>query len=386
MAPFNLFFFLFLCLSFLPPISTDGALCDPVLCQDVLVEFPFRLANQPDCCGDPNFNLSISCTSRYQEPAQTIINFPLSGEFTVDTINYWSWTPYLQMSDSCIPERLLEGLDLSGTPFRPRYPENYTFFYCPSADVSHDFPAIRFSCLSGTNSSVWGIPSIAYNQSSMFSSCAEMANILVPLPTPFWPMYNITSIVLSWDQPDCSFPPCNHCGNSGSNCRPENGNGECPRKKRGISNGIKFALIFTLGTPIILIVSSIIIYNVRVNLYDRHHRPNVEIPGSNAESQLPAVAVNGLDGSRIEAYPITTLCENVKLPRADDNTCSICLSEYEAKETIRTIPDCDHYFHSSCIDEWLVLNAACPICRNTPDYDSGRLMTRSTLASSRLPL
>ncbi|XVF12971.1 hypothetical protein REPUB_Repub08aG0166500 [Reevesia pubescens] len=95
--------------------------------------------------------------------------------------------------------------------------------------------------------------------------------------------------------------------------------------------------------------------------YDQLHQSNVEMSSLAAEPRLAASTVNGLDGARIEAYPITVLDESCRLPRPNDNTCSICLSEYKAKETIRTIPDCDHYFHANCIDEWLKLNAACPL-------------------------
>ncbi|OMP02940.1 Zinc finger, RING-type [Corchorus olitorius] len=126
-----------------------------------------------------------------------------------------------------------------------------------------------------------------------------------------------------------------------------------------------------------------IYHNSRRNYrYQQHQQnPSVEISGS-AEPQLAAAtAANGLDRSRIEAYPITFLGESCRLPRPNDNTCSICLSEYKAKETIRTITDCDHYFHSNCIDEWLKVNATCPVCRNSPHQETA-LITNPTLSSS----
>ncbi|MBA0761379.1 hypothetical protein Gotri_024033, partial [Gossypium trilobum] len=228
-------------------------------------------------------------------------HFPSSGDFGVETIDYS--TPYLLLTDPCMPKRLLKGFDLS-----------------------------------------------------------ELAEISVPLRSPGWPTNYIDDILLTWEQPYCVFPPCNHCE---SNCQSENGDGECSRKKRGLSSGTKYAVIFIVGTPISLIAVCIIYYNIRVHCYDHLHQPNAEISSLTEEQQLADITVNGLDGSRIEAYPITLL----------------------AKETIRTIPDCNHYFHANCIDEWFKLNAACPVCRNTPDHDSARLITRSTSAfSSRPPL
>lgn len=46
-----------------------------------------------------------------------------------------------------------------------------------------------------------------------------------------------------------------------------------------------------------------------------------------------------------------------------DATCSICLSEYDEGDEIRHLPSCSHVFHVSCIDEWLLLNPSCPVCR-----------------------
>ncbi|TYJ46318.1 hypothetical protein E1A91_A02G112800v1, partial [Gossypium mustelinum] len=250
---------------------------------------------------------------------QTIINFPISGDFRVHAIIYS--TAKLLITDPCIPKRLLQGFHLPDTPFHPPYPETHIFLNCSSqSKISMVYPRIRFSCLSGINFSIWGIPTINCNPSFSLSWCVEIAKIMVPLRNPNH-RYFIDDIVLTWKQPG------------------------------GFSSGTKYALIFILGTPITLIVLCIIVYN-----------PNVEISSFIAEQ-----TVNGLDGSRIEAYPITLLGEKFKLSRPNDNTCSICLSKHEAKETIRTITDCSHYFHANCINEWLKLNVACPVCRKAPN-------------------
>ena len=45
--------------------------------------------------------------------------------------------------------------------------------------------------------------------------------------------------------------------------------------------------------------------------------------------------------------------------------CAICLSSYVAGEKIRELPcDSRHHFHLECIDDWLKLNATCPVCRS----------------------
>ena len=69
------------------------------------------------------------------------------------------------------------------------------------------------------------------------------------------------------------------------------------------------------------------------------------------------IDIHGLDGPTIESYPKTLLGESRELPNPNDNTCPICLSEYKPKEMLRTIPECNHYFHVNCIDKWLKINA-----------------------------
>ncbi|KAK2920207.1 E3 ubiquitin-protein ligase Arkadia isoform X1 [Channa argus] len=50
---------------------------------------------------------------------------------------------------------------------------------------------------------------------------------------------------------------------------------------------------------------------------------------------------------------------------ADEDTeekCTICLSVLEEGEDVRRLP-CMHLFHQLCVDQWLLTNKKCPICR-----------------------
>lgn len=53
-----------------------------------------------------------------------------------------------------------------------------------------------------------------------------------------------------------------------------------------------------------------------------------------------------------------------------NHECSICLSKGN-KALCKT--ECEHYFHITCIKEWLKDNSTCPICRrqiiNHPEQD-----------------
>lgn len=111
---------------------------------------------------------------------------------------------------------------------------------------------------------------------------------------------------------------------------------------------------------------------------DQQRQTSTEFSTLTLTLPKPPVVFMGLDGASIEKYPKTQLGESGRLPRPNDNICSICLCEYQPKETLRTIPECNHYFHANCIDGWLKMNATCPLCRNLPE--------RSTSFPSTLPL
>lgn len=69
--------------------------------------------------------------------------------------------------------------------------------------------------------------------------------------------------------------------------------------------------------------------------------------------------------SAIDHFPMIVLGESRQLPRLNQDTCAICLGEYEPKDTLRIVPVCNHYFHAQCIDPWLKLNFTCPLCRKS---------------------
>lgn len=127
----------------------------------------------------------------------------------------------------------------------------------------------------------------------------------------------------------------------------------------------KYGIIIGAGVPGFLCLIGFACYiGSRVAAYSqqRHrHDSSATVAGA-----LEPCAARGLDGSTIESYPKTLLGESCRLPKPGDSTCLICLSEYQSKETLRTIPECDHYFHADCIDEWLKVNSTCPTCRNSP--------------------
>lgn len=59
---------------------------------------------------------------------------------------------------------------------------------------------------------------------------------------------------------------------------------------------------------------------------------------------------------------ITTVGNLDTLSRTS-STCPICIQEYAKKDVIRQLP-CDHHFHKTCVDPWIVnYRKDCPMCR-----------------------
>ncbi len=63
----------------------------------------------------------------------------------------------------------------------------------------------------------------------------------------------------------------------------------------------------------------------------------------------------GLSVPQMQHFPTQTVLGNCQ-----KESCSICLSELELGELKKGLT-CFHWFHASCIDEWLKLHHICPL-------------------------
>jgi len=81
-------------------------------------------------------------------------------------------------------------------------------------------------------------------------------------------------------------------------------------------------------------------------------------------SDSPMVGATQTD---LETLPSKAFDPNTFPVNDDDNKapqCAICLSTYTSGEMVRELPcDSRHHFHKTCVDDWLKLNATCPVCR-----------------------
>ncbi|KAL5750088.1 hypothetical protein ACOSP7_024691 [Xanthoceras sorbifolium] len=314
------------------------------------IRFPFRRDDQALRCGYPGFELS--CNNR----SQTILHLPNMGSFLVENINYKLQTIRINDPDYCLPKRFTRSFTLSGTPFEPWNPVELTFYNCSSGNALPTVSGLRvISCMSGGNFTVVAVPKHRYNESGPSTgSCSEINTVVVPAFLPSWSGLE-QGVQLKWNVPDCRS-----CEERGGSCGfkndkdPDLNIGCTDRPSSGLPTSAKYGIIIGVAIPGLLCFIEIAHYlcsRARDYYYQGRH------------------------------FDVTTITpQSTVIP--NDNTCSICLCEYQPKEVLRTVPECNHYFHVTCIDEWLRLNATCPVCRNTPEGSAIVSPSTSTSSSS----
>ncbi|KAJ6415048.1 hypothetical protein OIU84_003945 [Salix udensis] len=344
------------------------------------VRFPFGFDNNR--CSYPGFNLSCNDLQN-----QTILNLPNTGNFTVLNINYRSQTVTIKDPQNCLPQKFMNSsFDLSESPFIPELHDRFfTFLNCSSNSTTDGSELRHIKCLSNENFTVVAMPIYESSSYRRVPSCTELkTGVAVPF---LWRSDSVTR--LKWNVPYCRSceedgGTCGFKGDTGMaiECRGRRSNGPLPRSA-------KYGIILGAGIPGLLCIVGIGSYLFgRLKEYIGGNQPTTEFSTSIAPG--PSVLITGLDAPTIESYPKTQLGDSGRLPKPNDNTCPICLSEYQPKDTLRTIPDCSHYFHASCVDEWLKMNATCPLCRKSPDGSSvmtpsSPLSTSSSSTSTPLP-
>ncbi|OMP12171.1 Zinc finger, RING-type [Corchorus olitorius] len=357
-----LFIFFFLCSSL--QTSTSTHTCPTAVCSrtEPEIRFPFRIqGHQPKSCGFPGFDLSCNSLN------QTLVELPYWGKFSVQGIDYGSQEIWINDPNNCLPHRILS-LNLSASPFKGIYYQDFTFFNCSNLNHSnYGLNLNPIACLSGVNHTVLATSSTRV-QSYLSLSCQRVSTVAVPVDWPFYEQILSADLSdnmgLTWDN-----PKCRKCESRGGKCGLKaNSTREviCSNAPlRGIPRSARYAITVGAGVPIILCILGVLCF-VCGKVKSYAVRPH-DIPEFNPTVAPQPTIVGGLDGPTIESYPKIVIGESRRLPKPDDNTCPICLCEYLPKDTLKTIPQCQHCFHSDCIDEWLRLNATCPICRNSPE-------------------
>jgi len=85
-------------------------------------------------------------------------------------------------------------------------------------------------------------------------------------------------------------------------------------------------------------------------------------------TSLPARMANkGMSPSAINSLAGQSLCTSELAAKEQD--CSICLHRLQIDEPVRRLTACDHIFHRSCVDLWLLRSSDCPLCKTVVDTE-----------------
>lgn len=186
--------------------------CSSVSCRrdEPLIRFPFRITTrQPESCGYPGFNVSCDSSS-----SQTILELP-SGKFSLQAIDYDAQQIWINDQSNCLPQKILS-LNLSGSPFKALYNQQFTFFNCSSSYLQYRLNPI--GCLSGANFTIFATSSTrVVNNFIQSSSCRFVARVQVPVDWPFYDQVVSSDLSdnlrLTWDEPKCG-----DCEKGGGRC------------------------------------------------------------------------------------------------------------------------------------------------------------------------
>ncbi|KAI3458520.1 hypothetical protein Pfo_015183 [Paulownia fortunei] len=97
-------------------------------------------------------------------------------------------------------------------------------------------------------------------------------------------------------------------------------------------------------------------------------------PTSTSAAQLahaPPPQPRGLDPATINSLPIVMHKNSASgAGNLSEAECCICLGIFGDGDKVKVLPQCDHCFHSECVDKWLTTQSSCPLCRASLRVDS----------------
>lgn len=240
MGPLQLSLLLSL-LSHLLPYGGAAAVitCPAASCSatSLPVQFPFWLLYRRQInlqCGYPGF--SLACNNR----TQTVLNLPISGDFSVQEIDYKNQTILLTDPDSCLPRRLLNFTLPRSSPFTPQFLREFIFLNCSFSNSSTEsvFPTISWvSCpnLDGNSGYHVGyVPTtmpMIESHDPLLHGCGVISKVFVPVATKYQSDLN-DGIRLKWLK-----PACGSCVARGGTCGLKDGPDMVVGCKRNPSKG-----------------------------------------------------------------------------------------------------------------------------------------------------
>ncbi|XVF20332.1 hypothetical protein REPUB_Repub11eG0189100 [Reevesia pubescens] len=114
------------------------------------------------------------------------------------------------------------------------------------------------------------------------------------------------------------------------------------------------------GLLLLLIFFSLVVLITTLFLYAHW------ICGQRLLSTAAVDSSHGLDPDTINSLPIIlhrSVDSKGKYGFIEETECCICLGVFKDEEKLKVLPDCNHAYHSECVDKWLSSQSSCPLCR-----------------------
>ncbi|QCD77804.1 phosphatidylinositol 4-kinase [Vigna unguiculata] len=113
------------------------------------------------------------------------------------------------------------------------------------------------------------------------------------------------------------------------------------------SYGQSFFLLLLFFAVLIFVPSLFFCIHLCRRCFSRHGRSTA----TTVVSPLPDLQCVGIE-----------LTNNIMVG-FEKEECCICLSLFQGNEKLKVLIQCEHVFHSHCLDLWLTTHPSCPLCR-----------------------
>ncbi|MFQ6646794.1 hypothetical protein Gotur_019867 [Gossypium turneri] len=129
---------------------------------------------------------------------------------------------------------------------------------------------------------------------------------------------------------------------------------------------IMYALVALWGLIIALIMILMAVLCFRMDSSNRDPENGVSnYPIAEQGMQGPPLQKQLKEASRPIMVGTVVQYKNEEGTESRCTECVICLEEFKDGDSCRVLTNCNHLYHQLCMDEWLVKNSHCPLCRGS---------------------
>ncbi|NWR01368.1 RN128 ligase, partial [Paradoxornis webbianus] len=138
---------------------------------------------------------------------------------------------------------------------------------------------------------------------------------------------------------------------------------------RRIQSGMKVTMVIEVGkkrslsmnifTILFISVSFFIVAAATVGCYVSYSARRLIMARAQSREQR---RLRARAKKAIEEMQLRTLKEGDKETGPDGDSCVVCFEQYKPNDVMRVLT-CNHVFHKTCIDPWLLEHGTCPLCK-----------------------